>query len=624
MAINRVTGFSGFDVEGTVKKLMDAEGLKLTKVKQNRQMQVWKQEAYRSVIDKLNTFKSDYFDILKPDSNLRSATMFSKFTSAVTSGGTANTAVTVTGTADMQSLTQQIDSIDQLAQKEIYRGTSVGFETIKTADLDFGAAKPAVFKTSLTIGSSTKTIEVDMSAVTNATEFAAALNSKISDASAFGAAFNNVVSVNGNGVKFSSPGNSISMLEQTGFTTSLPWAGLTTGVNTNQYKTKSIETLLGIDSAKLSSMTINGTSLASMGVATTDTLSQMMQKINAGNYAGTISYDAVSDSFKMSANKEGVANKLTLSADFQSKFSLSNPIASETAKDAKLTINGIAVVKSENSFVLNGAQYKLNSTHTTGTPIDVKFSVNSTAITDKIKGFIESYNSIVSMTYSKTSEKLYRDFKPLSDEQKKEMTEDQVKIWEEKAKSGLLRNNSEIENVARRMRQALQDTVEGAGLTLAQIGIETSSDYKEKGKLIIKDETKLKTAIETNYSSVVKLFTSESDKTYSDTANASERYSENGLGNRIYDILQDAVRVTREGRDRKGDLIEIAGIKNDTSEATSEISLKIIDYDKRVATLIDYLSEKENLYYSKFSRLESALAKLNNQGSSFINQMGGK
>jgi hypothetical protein len=31
MAINRVTGFSGFDVEGTVKKLMDAEKIKLTK-----------------------------------------------------------------------------------------------------------------------------------------------------------------------------------------------------------------------------------------------------------------------------------------------------------------------------------------------------------------------------------------------------------------------------------------------------------------------------------------------------------------------------------------------------------------------------------------------------------------
>jgi flagellar hook-associated protein 2 len=350
----------------------------------------------------------------------------------------------------------------------------------------------------------------------------------------------------------------------------------------------------------------------------------MMEKIKAGNTAGTLSYDSVSDKFTMSANREGVANKLTLSSDFKTLLKLNEPTVSEQAKDAKLTVNGVSIVKSENVFTLNGATYTLNSTHTTGTAIDIKFSVNSTAIKEKIKGLVDSYNGIITSVYDKLDEKVYRSFKPLTDEQKKELKEADVTTWEAKAKSGLLRNNTDLENVVSRMRQALQDTVEGAGLTLSDIGITTSTNYKEHGKLIISDDAKLTSAIENNYSSVVKLFTTESDKTYADKPNATERYLENGLGNRIYDILQDAVRTTREGSDTKGTLVEIAGIKNDTSEFTSSLSLKITEYDEKITTLLNYLADKENGYYAQFSKMEAALNKLNAQSSSLMSQFGGK
>lgn len=622
MAINRITGFSGFDVEGTVKKLMDVENLRLTKVKQSRQKDVWKQEAYRTIIDKLNSFKNDYFDVLKPDSNFTSASMFAKFSSTITSGGVANSAVSVSGTADLQNFNQQIDSIDQLAKKEVYRSSELDFEAITSGTLDFGS-KPAVFKVAMTIGSNTKTIEVDMSAVNSATEFAAALNDKIDDSTAFGAAFSNVVTVSGNTVKFKSPGNTISMIQQTGFETSLPWMGAVSGVSTNDYKSKTIESALGITTDKLSTMTINGTSLASMGVLSTDTVAKMIQKVNLGTTAGTLAYNTVGDKFSLTANKEGVANQMTLSDDLKSLLKLNAPVAGEQAQDAKLTVDGVSIVKSENTFALNGATVTLNAVHTTGTPIDIKFSVNTSGIKDKIKGFIESYNSVVSLIYEKRDEKIYRDFVPLTDEQKADMKEDDIKAWETKAKSGLLRNDSEVESVAMRMRQALQDTVEGAGLTLADIGITTSANYKENGKLVLSDESKLTSALENNYSSVVKLFTNESDKTYSDRDNTSERYNENGLSNRILDILKDAVRTTREGTDSKGSLIEIAGVKNDTSEITSRLSVKILDYEDRMATLIDYLAEKENSYYLQFSRLESALNKMNTQSSSLLSQLGG-
>jgi len=45
------------------------------------------------------------------------------------------------------------------------------------------------------------------------------------------------------------------------------------------------------------------------------------------------------------------------------------------------------------------------------------------------------------------TEERYRDYLPLTDDQKKAMSEDDIKLWEQKAKSGLLRSDSILENI---------------------------------------------------------------------------------------------------------------------------------------------------------------------------------
>lgn len=623
MAINRVTGLSNFDVEAMVTKMMEAEKMKLTKVQQSKQYKVWEQEAYRSLADQLNAFKSEYFDVLKPESNLRSSSMFAKFSTTVMVNGTASSKISIKGTADLQNFNQQIESISQLATKDTYKSEVLDIGAIMSKDLvtDFATGKPATFKATMTIGSTSKTVEVDMTAINDLTAFKDALNTEI--ASEFGAGYSSIASVDGNQLKLRSAGNTVSMLQQTGFESSMTWLGVTSGTNSLAYQNKSLTDLFGISDTDLSTMKINGKSLSEIGVLATDNITKLGQKINSAGVGAQFNYDTLTDQFKITSSKEGSANTLTLSTDLMNKLKLTTG-THEVAKDAMLRINGVDIIKSENTFTLDGANITLNDTHNAiDGPIKFSFKVDTDKIVEKIKSFVEVYNGLITSTYGKVNEKVYRDFTPLTDEQKQAMTEDQIKQWETKAKSGVLRNHGDIESIATKMRRALSDAVEGAGISLSQMGIETSSNYKENGKLVIMDETKLRSAIENNYSGVVRLFSNESDKAYLDGANVSERYKENGLGNRLYDIVQDAVRTTRDSNGRKGTLVETAGLANDLSNITSVLSKKISEYDERITTLLDYLSEKETNYYAMFSRVETAISKLEAQSKQLSSQFGG-
>ena len=108
------------------------------------------------------------------------------------------------------------------------------------------------------------------------------------------------------------------------------------------------------------------------------------------------------------------------------------------------------------------------------------------------KRLIESLNSQV-------KEKQYRDYTPLTDEQKKEMEEKEIEAWEVKAKSGLLRGDTIIQSVLSNMRSNMYSKGSGSSTEfdmLFKIGITTSSKTSDNGKLEI-DEDKLRAAIVT-------------------------------------------------------------------------------------------------------------------------------
>jgi len=254
-------------------------------------------------------------------------------------------------------------------------------------------------------------------------------------------------------------------------------------------------------------------------------------------------------------------------------------------------------------------------------PIEVRLSPDTDGLIEKISSFVDKYNEIIEMVNGKLDEKKDYDYKPLSEDEKEAMTEDEIELWEERAKSGLLGSSSELQNIARNMRTLIYEPIEGLDISLRDIGIKTSSNYKENGKLTI-DEDQLKESINNNYSKVVDLFTKSSDISYKDGAKRSQRTAESGIAHRIYDVLQDNIRTTRNTSGKKGVLLEKAGLEGDTTEFTNMMNNKIKQYDSRIDDLIEYLNDRENYYYQMFAQMEKAMTEMQTQSSWLQGNMG--
>jgi len=108
----------------------------------------------------------------------------------------------------------------------------------------------------------------------------------------------------------------------------------------------------------------------------------------------------------------------------------------EEGKDALVIINGETIRRSTNTFTVNGVTYTLHSESNEIQTIDVNFDVD--AVVNNIKSFVEKYNEMIDKINSKLTEKYDRNYPPLTEDQKRELTEDEIEKWETKAKQACL------------------------------------------------------------------------------------------------------------------------------------------------------------------------------------------
>ena len=248
---------------------------------------------------------------------------------------------------------------------------------------------------------------------------------------------------------------------------------------------------------------------------------------------------------------------------------------------------------------MNGVTFEFHNV----TEGNVRISVSNDIDTsfEAIMNFVDKYNEVIeTMNKSQTEEK-FRDYLPLSDEQKEEMTEEQIKLWEEKAKSGILRGESAIRDGMFSLRNSLQSVVnsnDGFQL-LSEIGITTSKDYMSGGKLVV-DEDKLKAALRDNPDGVYNLF-----------ANNSTDESR-GLIYRFDDAL-DRVRGNIERQAGKS----TSTLDNYTlGKRMKAINERIADFERKMITV-------EQRYWTQFTQMEKAIARLTEQSDHLFSQFGG-
>jgi flagellar hook-associated protein 2 len=216
---------------------------------------------------------------------------------------------------------------------------------------------------------------------------------------------------------------------------------------------------------------------------------------------------------------------------------------------------------------------------------------------------VDQYNEIYETISEKLSEKTYSTYGALTDEEKESLSETEIEKWEEKAKSGLLKNDPIMRGLLTNMRTSISKTVKGVDgySSLAEIGITTGNYWDGNGGKLVIDESKLRTVLEENTEGVAQLFNNDSD-----TA------GEEGVAARLYDTITETI----------GRITSYAGSSSNLYDK-SYISRTMRDLDDQIYSLEDRLTRLEDRYWRQFTAMETAISSMNQQSSWLTNMLAG-
>ncbi len=323
------------------------------------------------------------------------------------------------------------------------------------------------------------------------------------------------------------------------------------------------------------------------------TLSSVISAVNGNAKAGvTMNYSSLKRGFTFSSNSTGDASAITLQNNTGNLFGTGGVLGiaegTVNGKDALLTIDNEQVQRSSNNFTIDGVTYSLKA-ESKNVAIDFTVERDTEAVVNKVASFIDAYNELITSLQNKLQEKVYSTYEPLTDTERDSLSEKQIEQWEEKAKSGLLRNDSKLTGLLSTLRGAFYSAVEGAGASAYEIGL-TTGEYGDGGKIVL-DKDKLRSAIEQNPEQVSRIFAAVSSST-----DPAEKNRQSGLVTRMFSTMNSYSNyVTKETLDLNG--------------------MQLSNAKSKLSNLEEWLSDNEEKYYKRFTAMETSLTKLNSQTS---------
>ncbi|MFC4557520.1 flagellar hook-associated protein 2 [Virgibacillus kekensis] len=326
----------------------------------------------------------------------------------------------------------------------------------------------------------------------------------------------------------------------------------------------------------------------------------IMETTRTGNYNTSSEFLGAEIGFDSTTDSAFLRDVLNLKNGVQQTDGTWDP-AEKGGKDAEFYYNGLTekMTSHNNSYKLGEVTFQFKNV--TEGQASLTVTNNVEASFESIMKFVDKYNEVVEKLNGSQQEEVYREYKPLTDKQKEAMSEDEIEMWEEKAKSGILRGESAISDGLFSMRRSWYSTVQTGGdiTSLTQVGITTSSNYMDGGKLIV-DERELKKALTENPAGVQALF-----------SNSTEGASK-GLINR----LDEALDKTREKIDLR------AGSGLDTLQNYT-LGKRMKELNESIVAFEDRLVRVENRYWSQFTAMEKAIQRMNQQSAQLMSQFGG-
>ncbi|MCI9251419.1 MAG: flagellar filament capping protein FliD [Lachnospiraceae bacterium] len=360
-----------------------------------------------------------------------------------------------------------------------------------------------------------------------------------------------------------------------------------------------------------------------------ESLATIMDRINNADAGVKISYLSMADKFSLEATDSGASGELKLSGSgakalFGETIDSDDPTAAKKntvtlGQDAIIAVKyagsdkEVELTRGDNSFSIDGLDvtikgefgYKLDAN---GKPTDeldktteaVTFETNveSEKIVKAVSDMVKEYNEILELVNTQLSTRPDRDYFPLTDEQKKEMSESEIKLWEEKAQAGILFGSSELRQLSDDLRWIISPADQQA---MEALGISVSESWQDNGKLAF-DENKFKAALEKDPDAVKAAFT-----------------KDNGIAANLKNTMNKYVNTLGA---TKGILIEKAGSTHaPLSLLNNSLKTEIDDVDKILENLKARLKSEQDRYISQFTQLETLISQMNSQ-SSYLSGMG--
>ena len=315
---------------------------------------------------------------------------------------------------------------------------------------------------------------------------------------------------------------------------------------------------------------------------------------------GVVGTDALKEQVEKEFNEKVELADRIINGDLYAGRKMGDKVVGQ---DAVIEVDGATFTSKSNDFNINGMNITVyeqgSATITTGDDVD--------GIYDMVKNFLTEYNNLInemSALYNADSSKGYD---PLTSEEKDAMSDSEIEEWEKKIKDSLLRRDSTLGDISDTLKNIMLQgaTVNGKKMYLSDFGINTlgyfnAADNEKSAYHIdgdpddasVKDQDdKLRAMIARDPDTVMNFF--------------------NGLSKNLYETLTDKMKSVQ-----------------DTSSAFTVYNDKLMqkeydNYKDKIAKEETKLNNLMDKWYEKFSRMETAMAKLQSKSGGLSSMLGG-
>ncbi|MCI7086489.1 MAG: flagellar filament capping protein FliD [Lachnobacterium sp.] len=316
---------------------------------------------------------------------------------------------------------------------------------------------------------------------------------------------------------------------------------------------------------------------------------------------------------------KNLLNTLALNTDASEVTEASKRATKIDGSDAAIVLNGVVYTSSSNNFSINGLSISVNGVTDKvddlknvdvdalddSKAVSISTTTDTQGIYDKIKDFLTSYNNIINKMTKLYNADSAKNYEPLTDDEKSEMSDSEIEKWETKIKDSLLRRDSTLSTVMSAMTTAMSGgaTVNGKTYFLSNFGISTlgymnAAENEQNAYHIDGDEDDENTSGNTD-----KLMTALN----SDPDTVMDFMKQ--MATNLYNAIDKQMTSTT--------LRSKYSIYND-----KEMTTQYKNYTTTIKEWETKISDKEDYYYKKFSSMESALSKFNSQTSSLSGLIG--